>query len=254
LVDVFEEVEEQLRADRYRQMLVKGWPWALGLLVLVLAIWGGIWGWGKYQDAEAAKASTRYVQALEALSKGDSATAEKAFADVAASGSKGYRSLGLMQQAGLKITSGDTKAAVELFDKAAASATSPIIADVAKLKAAYVLLDTAPLAEIEKRLSPLADPKRPFYLLAKEALATARLMAGKTKEAKADFTVIANSLDVTPGMRDRALAANLMIDSGQTGALPALVKQAAARPELPVVPQVIPPAPAEAGAAPGNVQ
>lgn len=245
MVDVFEEVEEQLRADRYRDMLRKGWPWALAVLVLGLAIWGGVWGWSRYQADAAAKASTAYVRALELMGKGDVAGAEKAFVEVGGSSAKGYRALGLMQQAGLKVRSGDNAAAVKLFDQAAAAATTPIIADAAKLKAAYLLLDTAPLAEIEKRLTPLADTKRPFALMAKEALSTARLMAGKTAEAKAGFSVLSIAPGATDTMRQRAQAAILMIDSGQTGVLPQLVKQAAARPELPVVPQVIPPA--EAG-------
>ena len=79
--------------------------------------------------------------------------------------------------------------------QAAAAATSPLIADAARLKAAYILLDTAPLAEVEKRLTPLADSKRPFALMAKEALATARLMAGQADKAKTDFAV----LSIAPG-------------------------------------------------------
>jgi hypothetical protein len=241
LVDVFEEVEEQLRADRYRQMVQKGWPWALAFIAAVLIGFGGYWGWKKYEASTAAKASAAYMQAMEAMSKGDTAAAEKAFVDVEKAGAKGYQALGLMQQAGLKLQAGDTKGAVALFDKAAGDANNPMVADAARLKAAYLLLDTAPLAEIEGRLNPLVDSKRPYSLLAKEALAVARLMAGQTDKAKADFAVIAISPDVTQPMRDRALAANLMIESGQAGQLPALVKQAAARPELPVVPQVIPP-------------
>jgi hypothetical protein len=245
LVDVFEEVEEQLRADRYRAMLLKAWPWALGAVVAGLLAWLAFWGWGKYQADAAAKASTAYVQAMEAMSKGDAATAEKAFVEIGRSSAKGYKALGLMQQAGMKLQGGDNAEAVKLFDQAAAAATNPLIADAARLKAAYVLLDTAPLADIEKRLAPLADAKRPFSLLAKEALATARLMGGNAAQAKTDFAVLSIAPGATDSMRQRAQAAILMIDSGQTAGLPQLVKQAAARPELPVVPQVIPPA--EAG-------
>ncbi len=241
MVDVFEEVEEQLRADRYREMLLKGWPWALGAVAAGLLVWAAFWGWNKYQADAAAKASTAYVQAMEAVAKGDAASAEKAFVEIGKSSAKGYKSLGLMQQAGLKLQAGQTAEAVKLFDQAAVAATTPLIEDNAKLKAAYALLDTAPLAEVEKRLVPLADAKRPFSLLAKEALAVARLMGGKPDQAKTDFSVISIAPGATDGMRQRAQAAILMIDSGQTAALPALVKQAASRPEQPVVPQVIPP-------------
>lgn len=241
MADVFEEVEEQLRADRYREMLLKGWPWALGALAAGLLVWAAYWGWNKYQADAAAKASTSYVQAMEAVSKGDLAGAEKSFVEIGKSSAKGYKSLGLMQQAGLKLQAGQTAEAVKLFDQAAAAATTPLIEDAAKLKAAYAMLDTAPLADVEKRLVPLSDSKRPFHLLAKEALASARLMGGKVDQAKVDFNIISIAPGATEGMRQRAQAAILMIDSGQIGVLPPLVKQAASRPELPVVPQVIPP-------------
>ena len=145
------------------------------------------------------------------------------------------RRVALMQQAGLKATAGKTDEAVSLFDQAAKSAPNPILADLASLRAAELLVDTAPYAQVQQRLLPLADAKRPYTLYAREALAMAKLMAGKTAEARRDFSVLSLSLGVPDDIRQRCQVAINLIDAGQTASAVAAVKIAASMP---------PPAPA----------
>ena len=84
---------------------------------------------------------------------------------------------------------------------------NPFIGDAARLKSALALLDTAPYAEIESRLKPLTDPKRPYAALAREALAMAKLKAGKTQDALGDFQVLQLMADAPEDVRQRAGAA-----------------------------------------------
>ncbi len=83
MVDVFEEVEEQIRTERYKSLGLKILPWAIGAAVLALAVTFGFWGWTSYQDKQADKASEQYVQALEALGQGDTAKAATLLGEVA---------------------------------------------------------------------------------------------------------------------------------------------------------------------------
>ena len=55
MADIFEEVEEQLRSDRYITMVRKGWPFAAGAAGLALAVALGLWGWDQYQSSIQAK-------------------------------------------------------------------------------------------------------------------------------------------------------------------------------------------------------
>src|SRR5665213_1187336 len=48
LSDLFEEVEEQLRSERYRTLIVKVFPWVLGAGAVILAAGFVVWGWQKY--------------------------------------------------------------------------------------------------------------------------------------------------------------------------------------------------------------
>ena len=50
VVDLFEEVEEQLRSDRYRELARRIAPWATAIFAQVLIGYLGVWGYKAYQD------------------------------------------------------------------------------------------------------------------------------------------------------------------------------------------------------------
>jgi hypothetical protein len=236
LTDLFEEVEEQLRSDRYRALALRVLPWVLGLAAALLVGYFAWWGWGRYQEQAASKASEQYQAGFDAFQKGQNDAAAKAWGEAAKSPSRVYKSLALMNLAALKI--GDeaqpeakrTAEAVALFDEAAKAAPDPLIADAARLKSALAVLDTAPLKDVEQRLEPLLKDGRPFRVQAREALAFAKLNAGDIAGARGDFLVISTSLDTPESARERAKAAIGLIDSGSAKAVPATVRAAAALP------------------------
>ncbi len=230
MVDVFEEIDEQIRSQRVEALLRNGWPFAAAAAGVALLAALGVWAWGQHSQAEQEKASIAYQSGLDAQSKGDIAGANKAFAALAASAPPAYRSLALMQEAQIKLSANQVDAAIGFLDKAAAVAPSPLIGDAARLKAAYLVIDTRPLSDAEARLAPLAAAKAPFRALALEALAMARFKAGKFDEAKGDFSVLTLSQDVSQSAQTRARAALDLIQSGSARSVPALAAAAAALP------------------------
>lgn len=233
MVDVFEEVEEQLRTERYMAFAKRALPWAIGLAVAVVVIAVGVWGWDAMRTASQAKASTTLSQAMKAKSENATSTAFNQFGEVAKSGPPAYKALALMQQGGMRLEAGATGEAVAFFDQAAKAAPDPALADWASLRAAFAVFDTAPYADVEKRLIPLAGDKRPFRLEAKEALAFLKLRDGKFKEARTEFVVLSQIFDATPGMRQRAKAAIALIDSGGAAVMSKAAKMAAEAPPPP---------------------
>ncbi|HYG26536.1 MAG TPA: tetratricopeptide repeat protein [Caulobacteraceae bacterium] len=248
MVDLFDEVEEQLRSDRYRTLALRALPWVIGIAALALAAALGWWFWQERQTRLGAEASDKYAAAMESYAKRDGTRAFGQFEEVANSGPPVYRAMALMQQAGIRLEDNKVDEAVRLFDASAEVAPDPLLEDLARLKSALALLDTAPYAELENRLEPLTEEERPYRIEAREALAFAKLMAGKTSEARGDFAVLSLSPDSTDAIRSRARAAMEMIDSGSAKALPAAVKAAAALP-APQVPQPQGPVQAQPGAA-----
>jgi hypothetical protein len=153
--------------------------------------------------------------------------ARAAFEEAIKEGNGAYTVLALQQQAGLAVSANKFQDAVRLFDEAAKASSDPILSDPPALKAAFLIMDTAPLAEIEKRLTPLAEDKRPLHAFAQEALALARLQHGKTKEAREAFVLLQLGQDVPDSIRQRAQIAVESIDAGTAAAIKPIIDAAA---------------------------
>ncbi|MET4683388.1 tetratricopeptide repeat protein [Brevundimonas faecalis] len=230
MVDVFEQVEEELRSDRYKRFARTWLPVIGGVLVVALIAALSWWGWQSWQTSQADKASAAYDRGMEALQANNPTGADAAFAEAAKSGNGAYKALALMQQAGIAVTANKTQDAVKLFDDAAKAAGDPIIADAAAIKAVFLQMDTAPLEEIQKRLEPLAKDKRPLHAFAQEAQAMALLQHGKNADARQIFVQLQLGQDVPDSIRQRAQVAVGAIDSGAVAGLADIVRAAAALP------------------------
>ncbi len=253
MVDLFEEVEEELRSDRTAKLARGLIPWVSGLFALVLVGYLAYWGYTAWQSHNLAAAGLAYEKGLDALAQNDTAGALTNFEAAAKAGAPGYRTLALMQEGDLRLVAGKPDEAAKLYDQAATGAPNEIFADLARLKAAEALMDTTPLPQIQARLAPLAAPNRPYALYAKEALAMAELMAGRTADARRDFTGLSLSLEAPEDLRQRAQMALTLINSGEAQTAAAAAKLAATMPPPPtatVGPQGAPsaPPPAAAGA------
>ena len=230
MADLFDEVEEQLRSDRYRALALKALPWVLGLAAAVFVAFLAWWGWTHVRAQAVDKASESYAAALEALAKGNEPEAVKLFTETSKSQAKGYKSLALMHLGGIELANKKAASAVQFFDQAAAAAPNEVIGDAARLKSAFALMDTAPRKDLEARLTPLLEDGRPYRVQAREALAFTKLMGGDVAGARGDFTIISSMLDAPEGARSRAKAAIGLIDSGSAKAVAPTVRAAAALP------------------------
>ncbi|OHB28414.1 MAG: hypothetical protein A2790_15445 [Phenylobacterium sp. RIFCSPHIGHO2_01_FULL_69_31] len=230
MTDLFEEVEEQLRSDRYKQFARKALPWMLGIAAVVLVAFLGYWGYDSYRNNQIAKASETYSAAMDAFVAGDRDKARQLWTEVSKSDAKAYKALSLMHLGAYAVEARKPADAVKLFDEAAEVAPDAIVGDAARLKSAFQLLDTASLKELEGRLKPLMEEGRPYRVQAREALAFAKLNAGDLAGARGDFVLISQSLDAQQGAQARAQAAIGLIDSGSAKAVPSVVKAAQALP------------------------
>jgi hypothetical protein len=148
--DLFEEVEEQLRSDRYRTLARKALPWVLGLAAAVLVAALAYWGWTHYREQTISKASEQYAAGLTALEQGRADEATKLFTSVSQSSAKAYKALALMQLAGVELSQKHTDAAVRYLDQAAARGDFVIISGMldapegarTRAKAAIGLIDS----------------------------------------------------------------------------------------------------------------
>src|ERR1051325_3761653 len=160
--DIFHEVDEEVR----REQLKKLWERYGNLLIAgCVAIVLATAGWRTYefyQAKHAAEASARFEAAVALVNEGKNKEAEEAFGQVAAAGTPSYRMLARFREAG-ETARRDPQAAARLLEQLAADGgIGRVLQDLATVRAATILVDTAPYSEIANRLEPLTAPDRAF--------------------------------------------------------------------------------------------
>jgi hypothetical protein len=180
--DIFREVDEDVRRERYQKLWERYGVYIIGACVLLVASVGGWRAYNWYETKRAAEAGVAYEAAADLAAQGKHEEAEAAFAKLAAEAPANYRMLARFREAA-EVARRDPKAAVSLYDTLAAdSSVPPALRDVAVLRAGMILVDTAPYDEIRQRLEPLTAQDKSFRHTARTLLA---LAAWRAKDAAA---------------------------------------------------------------------
>ena len=200
--DIFREVEEDVRRERFEKLWKAYGIYAIVALVLLFA---GIGGWLKWQDYELTQRQKFSDSFIAAQRITNPQTAASTFADLARTAPKGYGALTRLSQANAMIVSGQRPGAIELYKQIAKDDNGPIGA-VARLRAGWVLAETAPRAEIAELLKPLDQPGSAWRSNAREILAYADYRAMDLKAAQTKYNELALAPESTEGLRSRAKA------------------------------------------------
>ncbi len=208
--DIFDEINEDLRAERMRA-LARRYGWLVA--IVVLAILGGTGGWQAWrwhQTHQDQAAATAYITAADAAASvpHDPAArkpAMEALLRLSTSGPIGYRTLARMRAAALDADGGNQAQALALWDAVAADHDAdPLLRDLANLQWAMHQVDHGDPALVGDRLKGLAMGDNPFASLAKEELALLDLRQGHGAAARATLTALAKDPMTTPDLRARA--------------------------------------------------
>ncbi len=211
VVDIFDEVDEDLRAERAQKLAKQyGWLIVAGAVAIVGAVAG--WQlWNRWQNQQDAATASRFVATQTALEKappGTTLTTQIQTLDqMAAAGPEGYKTLARLRAAGLKADSGDLPGAIALWNQVAAdSSADSLLRDLASLTAATRQIDRGDPGQLQARLEPLAVPDNPYSALAREQLAILELRQGKIEDAKTRLKQLSIDFQAPSGLRARAAA------------------------------------------------
>ena len=210
MVDIFDEVEEELRAERAQKLLKRYAGLILGAALAIVAAAAGWQAWRYWQAKQDMAAAVRFVSAssLADSARTDTVKRQAAFADLeslAASAPEGYRTLARLRAAALQEDAGDITGAAQLWDQVAAdSSADSLLRDLASLLWASSQIDRADPALLEARLKGLVTPGNPWAAMAEEQLAVLDLRRGRTQEAKTALQKLSADAAAPNGVRTRA--------------------------------------------------
>ena len=211
--DIFDELNEDLRAERARAILKRYGGVGVAALVLVLAGVGGWQGWEWRQRQQAAAAAGPYLAAMheaDVLPGGPSAQATAdadAFAKVAAAAPEGYRTLARLREAALRWDGGDNSGALALWDQVGADANAdPLLRDLGTLLWAQHSVDQGNPADITARTAKLEASGSAWRPLAQEVDAVVALRQDDKEKAERILRLLVADPLAAEGLRGRASA------------------------------------------------
>jgi len=180
--ELFDEVDEDVRRDQLKKLWEKYSLYLIAGAILIIASVGGWRGYQYLEAKKAAEAGAAFDKAVEISEAGKAAEAEAAFADLAAKAPFGYRVLARLRMAS-EAAKRDPQAAAKLFDEIAADRGIGVAEqDLARIRAAQLLLESTPYPNMKERLEASTAPGATFRHTARELLA---LSAWRANDAAA---------------------------------------------------------------------
>jgi hypothetical protein len=202
---LLKEIDEELRHERLAKLWQRFGNWIIGAAVAVVAVVAGHQGWKSYQASQREQAFVRYAAAARLAAENNSAAAEKAFAELAASAPAGYAMLARFREAALAAKQGDAARAASLYRRLAADGgLDPSYRELALLLAAFAVADSAEPAALRAEIAGLAAADSPWRHVVREFSALLTLRAGDRDAAREEFRRLAEDAAAPAALKARA--------------------------------------------------
>lgn len=196
--DIFREVDEEVRREQYKKLWERYGKYAIALAVVLVASVGGWRAWEWWQGKRAEEAGAAYMAAAALSEEGKHLEAETMFGKLAKEGPRSYRVLADLRAAA-ELGRRDLKAAVEAYDAMASDTSIGMdFRDLARLRAGYLLAESASYEDMRQRIEPLTAADRTFRHSARALLALAAWRANDVAGVRRWVDLIVADPD-TPG-------------------------------------------------------
>jgi hypothetical protein len=209
--ELFDEVDEDVRRDQLKKLWEQYSIYIVAGALLIIASVGGWRGYQYLEAKKAAEAGTAFEKAVELSEQNKHAEAETAFNALAAKAPSGYRVLARLRAAA-EAASRDPQAAAKLYDDISADrSVGAAERDLARVRAAGLLLESTTYPNMLQRLEPATTPGSTFRHTARELLALSAWRANDTTAARQWLDLIANDGETPPSVRSRAEALQALL-------------------------------------------
>jgi hypothetical protein len=188
--DIFREVDEDIRQEKYRRLWDRFGPWVIGVAVLIVIGTGGYRGWLYWQEQQSQSAGDRFFEAVR-LSEDQNYQEAAAIYGELESSIGGYPALARLRQATDLANAGKSAEALAEFDGLSNdSSLMDALRDVAALRAGYLAVDLEDYTAVADRVERLTGDTGPFRAAARELLALSAWKNGDAATAQKWITAL----------------------------------------------------------------
>ncbi len=184
---LFREVDEEVRQEQFQKLWKRYGNLIMAVCFAVVAGVAGFKGWQYWQLKQAETAGEAFFAAEKLAGTGKTDEAAKQFKSIAHAG---YGVLARLREANVLVGQGKSADAVKLYDAIATdSSADAALRDLARMRAALTVADTATPADLAGRLKAFDAAGNPWRHVAREAMAAAlwrtKDYAGADKQVQA---------------------------------------------------------------------
>lgn len=199
------EVNDELRSEQVKAVWLRfGGILAMLAILIVIGTIGKV-AYDYWHETSASASGDEFLAALTLAKDNKTDEALAAFGKLEADGYGAYPVLAQMRAATLKAQKGDTAAAVTAFTEISKNdAIVQPMRDAARIRAAYLLVDTGTYAQVAAEAEQLAVDGNGLRSSAREALGLAAYKAGDKAKAKEWFQQIVDDNQAPRGLANRA--------------------------------------------------
>jgi hypothetical protein len=203
VTDIFREVEEDVRRERYEQLWKKYGDYAIAGAALIIIAVAGFQLWRVYDQRARAKASDEYMVAEQLFEAGQASEAAEAFAKLQKTAPGGYAAIAKLQVADSMQAAGNVADAISVYKQIIAG-KDDMLGAIARIHAGWAIVDTASKSDVENLVSPLTASSSPWHAMAREILAYADYRTGDTQNALREYQDLLNDPNAPPQLRVRS--------------------------------------------------
>lgn len=198
----FDEVDEEVRNERFKELMNKYGAYILAFLIFALSITVGYEKIAAWRLRKSEQTNVQYVKALANTNDYNNNIVE--LENIVATESGLYKDIAHLQIANILLDNNETDKALEVLNKIVNDNTiSDKIKEIAAIKIATYKVDTATYNEINSLLSPIAANNGAWNLVAKELLAMSAIRNNDIEKAKSIYQELLVNSNISVDLKTR---------------------------------------------------
>ena len=216
--DIFREVDEDIRQEKYRRLWDRFGPLVIGLAVLIVVGTGGYRGWLYWQEQQSQAAGDKFFEAVRLSESQNYQEAAELYGELGNS-IGGYPALARLRQATDLANAGQSAEALAEFDALSNdSSLTEALRDVAALRAGYIAVDREDYTAVADRVEKLTGDTGPFRAVAREVLALSAWKNGDIETAQQWISSLEEDPETPVDVNRRVSLLADVIRAGEGGA------------------------------------